>query len=202
MAIDLEAEIEAAQERLAKLDRQRELAAARLAELDRLRSTSAPAHAGASQRSPSSKLRLFRDLFQGRQDVFAVRWENSARSRSGYSPRCANEWRPGVCGKPKVRCGACSHQAFVPCDDGQLLAHLQGRQVVGIYRCSPMTPAGYWRSILTAALGARTCTPSPRPVVHSASTPRSSAQDLGTAPTCGSSSPVRSRPPKRAGWAS
>ena len=137
MAIDLEAEIEAAQERLAKLDRQRELAAARLAELDRLRSTSAPAHAGASQRSPSSKLRLFRDLFQGRQDVFAVRWENSARSRSGYSPRCANEWRPGVCGKPKVRCGACSHQAFVPCDDGELLAHLQGRQVVGIYPLLP-----------------------------------------------------------------
>ena len=73
--------------------------------------------------------------------------------------------------QPRVRCGACSHQAFVPCDDGQLLAHLQGRQVVGIY---PLLPddCGYWRSILTAALGARTCTPSPRPVVHSASTPR------------------------------
>jgi superfamily II DNA or RNA helicase len=137
VAIDFDAEIEAAQEKLAELDRQRELAAARLAELDRLRGTSAPITAGGSERSPAAKLGLFRDLFQGREDVFAARWENLGRNKSGYAPRCANEWKPGICGKPKVRCGACSHQAFVALEDGQLLAHLQGRQVIGIYPLLP-----------------------------------------------------------------
>ena len=82
---------------------------------------------GADSKSwtPASKLRLFRDLFRGREDVFAVRWENYGRSRSGYSPRCANEWQRGVCGKPKVRCGECGNAAFVTLDDRQLLAHLQ-----------------------------------------------------------------------------
>jgi hypothetical protein len=76
-------------------------------------------------------------LFRGREDVFAIRWENHGRSRSGYSPRCANEWQRGVCGKPKVRCGECSNQAFVAADDRQLLAHLQGRQILGIYPLLP-----------------------------------------------------------------
>ncbi len=69
--------------------------------------------------------------------MFAVRWANHGRGRSGYSPRCAHEWQRGVCGKPKVRCGACGSQAFLALDDRQLLAHLQGRQVVGIYPLLP-----------------------------------------------------------------
>lgn len=137
VAIELEAEIEATQQRLAELDRERELAAARLAELDRLRGCHNRAVSPGTEWSPESKLRLFRELFRGRQDVFAVRWENLGRSRSGYAPRCANEWQPGLCGKPKVRCGACTHQAFVTLDDGQVLAHLRGRQVVGIYPLLP-----------------------------------------------------------------
>lgn len=137
MAIELEAEIEATQQRLAELDRERELAAARLAELDRLRGCHNRAVSPGTEWSPESKLGLFRELFRGRQDVFAVRWENLGRSRSGYAPRCANEWQPGLCGKPKVRCGACTHQAFVTLDDGQVLAHLRGRQVVGIYPLLP-----------------------------------------------------------------
>ena len=114
MAIDLDAEIEAARHKIAELDRLRELAAARLAELDRLRGIHAsPLVRMAMNGQPLSKLRLFRDLFRGREDVFAVQWENHGRSQSGYSPRCANEWQRGVCGKPKVRCGECANQAFV-----------------------------------------------------------------------------------------
>ena len=96
--------------------------------------------------------------------MFAVRWENHGRSRAGYSPRCANERQRGVCGKPKVRCGECGNQAFVALDDRQLLAHLQGRQVIGIY---PLLPddrcwllaidldRGSWRTDALAL--ARTC---------------------------------------------
>jgi len=130
----LDTEIEAARQELAELDRRRELAASRLAELDGRRGSRIATGADSNSWTPASKLRLFRDLFRGREDVFAVRWENHARSRSGYSPRCANEWQRGVCGKPKVRCGECGNAAFVTLDDRQLLAHLHGR---GIYPLLP-----------------------------------------------------------------
>jgi hypothetical protein len=38
-----------------------------------------------------------------------------------------------VCAKPRVRCGECSHQAFIAPVEAELLAHLQGRQVMGVY---------------------------------------------------------------------
>ena len=139
MRRDLDAEIAQAEERLSELDRLRSDAAARLKQLHRLRAPRGVELQPDSgcDRSPASKVRLFRDLFRGRDDVFAIRWENRARGRAGYAPRCEHEWKPGVCGKPKVRCGACSNQAFVGLDDRELLAHLQGRQVVGIYPLLP-----------------------------------------------------------------
>lgn len=39
------------------------------------------------------RISLFRSLFRGREDVYAVRWENK-KGKSGYSPACANEWNP------------------------------------------------------------------------------------------------------------
>lgn len=164
VAIDLDAEIEAARRELADLDRRRGLAEARLTELDRLRGSRTTAGARSNEWSAASKLRLFRDLFRGREDVFAVRWENHGRSRSGYSPGCSNEWRPGVCGKPKVRCGECPNQAFVALDDRQLLAHVQGLQVIGIYPLRPDDSCrllaidldrGSWRADVQAL--AKTC---------------------------------------------
>jgi superfamily II DNA or RNA helicase len=164
LGIDLDAEIEAAQQNLAELDRLRDQAAARLNDLEQLRGAQATPSAGRTDWSVAAKLRLFGDLFRGREDVFAVRWESQASGRSGYSPRCAHEWQPGVCGKPKVRCGECPNQAFSGLDARQLLAHLQGRQVVGIYpllpddRCRLLAidlDRGSWRSD-TQAL-AQTC---------------------------------------------
>ena len=90
IAVHLDTEIEAARQKLAELDRLRELAAAHLTELENLPSGRATADAESNGWSPSSKVRLFRDLFRGREDVFAVRWENLGRGRSGKSPRCAN----------------------------------------------------------------------------------------------------------------
>ena len=69
-----------------------------------------------------------------------------------------------MCGKPRVRCGECGNQAFVTLDDRQVLAHLQGRQVVGIYpllpddRCSLLAidlDRGSWRSDVQVLI--RTC---------------------------------------------
>ena len=42
---------------------------------------------------------LYRDLFYGRQDVFAVRWDNDKTGAHGYAPKCNNEWDRNICGK-------------------------------------------------------------------------------------------------------
>jgi len=49
----------------------------------------APAPAGVlvdQSSSPEEKLALFRDLFSGRSDVYAVRWTSATSGRSGWSP--------------------------------------------------------------------------------------------------------------------
>jgi len=50
-----------------------------------------------------SKIALFRRRFAGREDVFPIRWENLKTGKSGYAPACYNEWKPGICQKPRIR---------------------------------------------------------------------------------------------------
>ena len=38
---------------------------------------------------------IYKNLFKGRTDVFAVRWERADKSASGYMPVCLNEWKYG-----------------------------------------------------------------------------------------------------------
>lgn len=78
------------------------------------------------------KIALFRRLFRGREDVFPKRWE-SARGTSGYSPACANEWKPGICDKPRVKCAACARRELMPVTDQVIYGHLAGKQTVGVY---------------------------------------------------------------------
>ena len=83
--------------------------------------------------SPTAKVRLFRQLFRGRDDVYPVRFVSKKTGKAGYAPDCSNKFVPGVCGLPKVKCGDCTRQAFPPVDDGAVLAHLKGRHVMGVY---------------------------------------------------------------------
>ena len=71
------------------------------------------------------KVALFRSLFRGRDDVFPVLWPSSKTGRTGYSPACSDEWPPGVCKKPQVRCGEYPNQTFVPVSDRVTLDHLR-----------------------------------------------------------------------------
>ena len=71
-------------------------------------------------------------LFKGRDDLYAKRWE-SREGKSGYSPVCLNEWKPGLCRKPGVKCGFCAHRSFAALDEEAMEAHLRGSLVVGIY---------------------------------------------------------------------
>lgn len=97
-----------------------------------------------SEKSPSSaynlaaeeKIKLFTSLFQVRTDVYAFRWE-SAKGKSGYSPACENEWKPGLCRKPKVKCGECTQRRLLPVTDKVIYDHLAGKHTVGVYPLLP-----------------------------------------------------------------
>ena len=83
--------------------------------------------------STQQKLTLFRGLFRGRDDVFAVRWESARNGRSGYAPACMNEWQEGICDKPRVACRDCSHRQLLPLTDAAIYSHLAGEQTIGLY---------------------------------------------------------------------
>lgn len=94
------------------------------------------AEQSAQQLGTDAKLALFRRLFRGRSDVYPIRWESKG-GKSGYSPACANEWRSGICEKPRIKCGDCTHRQLIPLTDQVLYRHLAGEIVIGIYPLLP-----------------------------------------------------------------
>lgn len=86
-----------------------------------------------SRLSTDEKVALFRRLFRGRTDVYPVRWESKTTGKSGYAPACANEWRAGVCEKPRIKCGDCSNRLLIPLSDAVIYNHLAGEHTVGVY---------------------------------------------------------------------
>jgi hypothetical protein len=83
--------------------------------------------------STQEKVAIFRRLFRGRTDVYPLRWESRASGKAGYSPACANEWRAGVCDKPRIKCGDCGNRLLVPLTDSVIYDHLAGEHTVGVY---------------------------------------------------------------------
>ena len=135
-------------ERLANLAAEREELETRLAEIGAkapIESDSGPSEMAVTDRSPpSDKIGLFRSLFCGRVDVYPKRWENVRTGKAGYAPVCANEWKPRLCGKPRVKCSECPNQAFLTVTDEAIEAHLRGRETLGVY---PMSPDGNCRFV-------------------------------------------------------
>jgi hypothetical protein len=86
-----------------------------------------------SRLSTAEKVSLFRRLFRGRTDVYPIRWEAKTSGKSGYSPACANEWRAGVCEKPRIKCGDCGNRVLIPLSDVVIYDHLVGEHTVGVY---------------------------------------------------------------------
>lgn len=83
--------------------------------------------------STNEKVALFRRLFRGRDDVWALRWESKTSGKSGYSPACANEWQLGICGKPRIKCGDCAHRQLIPVSDLVIYHHLACTHTAGMY---------------------------------------------------------------------
>lgn len=92
-----------------------------------------PAQPESSRPSTEAKVTLFRRRFRGRADVYPVRWESKSTGRSGYAPACANEWRAGVCEKPRIKCADCPNRSLIPLSDAVVYAHLAGEHTIGVY---------------------------------------------------------------------
>src|SRR3984957_27428 len=91
-----------------------------------------PPSAEPSKLSTGDKVALFRRLFRGRTDIYPVRWESKSTGKSGYAPACSNEWRPGICEKPRIKCSDCGNRQFIALSDSVIYDHLIGKQTVGV----------------------------------------------------------------------
>ena len=88
--------------------------------------------------SPQEKINLYKSLFIGREDVFALRWQNVKTGKDGYSPVCGNRWLQGKCDMKKYSCSTCPFKLPVRLDDKYIYNHLAGkdeqaRDVIGLY---------------------------------------------------------------------
>ena len=88
--------------------------------------------------TPQEKINLFKSLFIGREDVFALRWFNAKSGKSGYSPVCENKWQSGKCDMKKYSCADCPFKLPVRLSDQYIFNHLAGRDsacrdVIGLY---------------------------------------------------------------------
>lgn len=84
----------------------------------------------------TQQIQLFKSVFKGREDVFAVRWENG--KKSGYMP--AYSYDPYLYRAHKMRGGTFQNYAdktYLPLSDKEIEKHLRGEQLVGIYPLLP-----------------------------------------------------------------
>lgn len=78
--------------------------------------------------STQDKIRMFRSLFRGRDDVYAVRWEGK-NGKSGYSPACIRDARNFFASKAEV----IKQRQLLPLTDQVIHDHLSGKLTAGIY---------------------------------------------------------------------
>ncbi|MGC9969684.1 MAG: DEAD/DEAH box helicase family protein [Bryobacteraceae bacterium] len=83
--------------------------------------------------APEEKVTLFRGLFRGREDVYAVRWE-SPDGRKGYSPKSERDWKAYYAAKQEDRQQVDKEtRKYLPLTDDAIRAHLTGEITVGVY---------------------------------------------------------------------
>jgi hypothetical protein len=69
-----------------------------------------------------AKVRLFRSLFVGRNDVYALRWENTKTGKKGWRPASKNGWRHDS-----------NIRDLLALSDDVVIDHLRGLITVGLY---------------------------------------------------------------------
>lgn len=88
--------------------------------------------------SLDEKVALFRNLFNGREDIFARRWFSKASGKCGYQLVCLNEWNRQLCDKKKYKCMECPNKQFKKLEYDDVYKHLEGKDangcdVIGLY---------------------------------------------------------------------
>ncbi|PJB19128.1 MAG: hypothetical protein CO117_06030 [Flavobacteriaceae bacterium CG_4_9_14_3_um_filter_33_16] len=82
--------------------------------------------------SPINNIRLFKSVFTGREDVFALRWEKG--SKSGYMP--VYFYDPYRYRAHKMNGGTFQNYAdkeYLPFTEKEIEKHLNGEQHIGVY---------------------------------------------------------------------
>jgi superfamily II DNA or RNA helicase len=86
-----------------------------------------------TKQSPlEKKVQIYRSLFKGRTDVYALRWE-AKDGRAGYLPACAHEWNRPICQKPEIKCSECLNRTLLPLTNQVIIGHLNGEHTIGLY---------------------------------------------------------------------
>ncbi|MFF2878110.1 DEAD/DEAH box helicase family protein [Gottfriedia sp. NPDC057991] len=80
----------------------------------------------------NERIEIYKNLFIGRTDVYAVRWE-AKNGKFGYSPACKHEWKPTICQKPNIKCSECQYRELLPLTDQVIYDHLTGKHIIGLY---------------------------------------------------------------------
>lgn len=78
------------------------------------------------------QITLFRSLFKGRDDVFAIRW--GKENKSGYSP--VYSYDPYYYKRHRMAGGTFQNytdKSHLPLSDGEIIKHLDGQQHIGVY---------------------------------------------------------------------
>ena len=159
------------------------------------------------QSSPDSKIRLFRSLFRGRDDVYPRRFESRKTGRSGYAPACANEWVRGICEKPRIKCAECQFRQFLPITDDVIRWHLSGfdpaggRSLPAFTRCSEMRLVSFWPSISIRKDGRKMPVHFKKAAGRQVFQPHSNDPDPVAADMSGCFSKRRLRLSRHGGWA-
>lgn len=92
---------------------------------------------GGDLSTPEGKISLFRSLFRGREDVYAIRWEGKG-GKSGYSPAAAMDWRAINTARPEERKRtARKTRMLLPLTTEVIRQHLTGKHTIGIYPLMP-----------------------------------------------------------------
>jgi superfamily II DNA or RNA helicase len=79
-----------------------------------------------SKSSSDEKVKLFRSLFRGREDVYAVRWEGR-NGKTGYSPAHRKIWSNSFQKRPD------EPKEYFPLTDQVIHDHLTGKLTAGVY---------------------------------------------------------------------
>lgn len=77
-------------------------------------------------------LKIFKSLFKGREDVFAIRWERDGKC--GYMPAYILDWDQFKMHKTKGgTLKDFKNKEYAPLTDQRMLNHLSGKEIVGVY---------------------------------------------------------------------